>query len=980
MMKNHHIFFLKIGFILTVLKCPFNYAEEKQFLWQLGKTEEASSLPLTLHRPAFIADNPEEDYYDQFNISEPILQNPSETIEEIATAPLFSTKQFEKTASEHLSTQRTIQIAQNAQLPTTPNQAPNTIEPVNNTTPSPGTPPIPESTDAADSADNTQADVASSNSSPRTILINFNNVSIIEYIRFISRITNKNFVFDENELQFNVTIISEEPTNISDVMTALLQELRIHGMALIEDGSNYIIHKNPGVTNSSTIVADDLPDSDLSDAGIITQVFRLNTIEATKVASILKPMISKGAIVSVLRQTNHLVITDFTANIAQIFQLIKSLDAPKSGLVVGQYVVKNSYIDSLIQLVQNIMEPIAQDQTITLVPHNTSNSIFIVSTPFLVERTISILQHLDKTQASTKIYGLEDLKFQEEGNTPSYWSRNPSGDWIYQTPVTKTVKPPEGTWLTNAQGKLQFQPKGQVNQIDGYWLQNSDGSWSFHPYVNPVNPTEPPEGTPLGATGRWLKDANGNWIYTLDPGQTPLGQIGTPGPRSLREYIGNPNGEWILNSKGFWVFQLKPGLGPQTLERQSSKPGELPFGYSEKIQFYIHKLIYRKGDSILASLQNISESLQGAGAIYGKLVSTINTVDYIDTNNSLVFTGTAEYLDKVRELVEQLDLPLRQVFIEMLILDTTLDDSLAYGVNFATKFGGHDWAGGQAFNAGGLPLQASLNTANLGSTPNAFGTMQGNDFNLGIIGQHLTHNGTEFNSFGALVNAVHDNSKVKVVMNPKIITEDNSPAQIFVGENTSFTTQSIANSAGAILTNNFEFRDVGTLLKVTPLIGHNNIITLDIQEEVSSVVSNAVGSGTQLTSQITGPDTNISRTATKLHVPDGYFVVMSGFLQDSVDRLRSQVPCLGGIPILGAAFTYKSSVDNKRCLMIFIRPKIIDTEDEIDNLTKHQQDVLRDKNKVTKEWRYEVDEALDFLNIKSTDPDRDECDNSWMLP
>src|SRR5262249_25045473 len=76
----------------------------------------------------------------------------------------------------------------------------------------------------------------------KTILINFTNVSMIEYLRFISRLTNKNFIFDENDLQFNVTIISEEPTSIETIMTNLLQELRIHDLEVIEEGNNLIIH------------------------------------------------------------------------------------------------------------------------------------------------------------------------------------------------------------------------------------------------------------------------------------------------------------------------------------------------------------------------------------------------------------------------------------------------------------------------------------------------------------------------------------------------------------------------------------------------------------------------------------------------------------------------------------------------------------------------------------------------------------------
>ena len=82
-------------------------------------------------------------------------------------------------------------------------------------------------------------------------------------MRFISRISNKNFVFDENDLQFTVTIVSEEPTTIDNIMTALLQELRIHDLELIEQDNTIIIHHNSKVSAISKVVPEDMNVSDV---------------------------------------------------------------------------------------------------------------------------------------------------------------------------------------------------------------------------------------------------------------------------------------------------------------------------------------------------------------------------------------------------------------------------------------------------------------------------------------------------------------------------------------------------------------------------------------------------------------------------------------------------------------------------------------------------------------------------------------------
>ncbi len=791
----------------------------------------------------------------------------------------------------------------------------------------------------------------------KTILINFNNVSIIEFIRFISRISNKNFVFDENDLQFNVTIISEEPTTIENIMAALLQELRIHDLNLLEQGNNLVIHKNNKVNNISRVLAEDSPPSNPYETELITQVYHLNVLDPERAAEILRPLVSDRAIVEVLRSPNTLIVTDLVANVHEISQLLKNLDAPKSGMVIGQYVVRNSFIDNLIQLAQKIMQPIAHDQPLTFVPHAGANSIFVIATPYLVERTISILQYLDQFQGTTRIINPKDLRFE---NPPT-----PEGGVAPGAPPAAPAAP----------GAPAVPPGAP-----GQWVRDANGNWQFQPTAQaPGAPTnQPPQ-------GRWLVNENGNWYFQPGAATPTAGGLQGPG--------GQPEGQWVLNPQGIWVFQLTPGknISPERLTRAARAAQELPTGHIERTQFYIHKLRFRKGDQIEKALGRIATSLEKSGTSNNDLLGTIYSAQWLEASNSIVFSGTPASIEKIKELINEIDVPLRQVFLEMLILTTTLADSLNYSVNFGSRFGGGQGgglvAGSQGFLTGastiplGLdsadmqsiaqgaitvtPETGFLNSTNIGTATASQMVRLANGYSLGLIGQALHHDGQTFTSIGALINAEHNKTKTDIIMNPKILAEDNTTAEIFVGQSIQFPTQAIANNFGSVITQNYQYQDVGARLKVTPLISSNDVITLEIEQEVSSVATPASTIGS--TSQVIGPTTNKNKTTAKIHVPNKYFVILSGMLQDNIQRTRINVPCLGGVPLLGAAFSSKASADTKNNLMVFIRPEIIDSEAEIDDLTKRNQNIWRIRARVKQDWVIEDQETLDWMNLKNTD-------------
>jgi len=882
----------------------------------------------------------------------------------------------------------------------------------------------------------------------RTILVNFNNINMVEYLRFISRNTNKNFVFDENDLQFNITLISEEPTTIEDIMTALIQELRIHDLSLIEQGNNFIIHKNPKVNGISQVVSGEVENPSSSE--IVTQVFRLNTADVEKIAAIIKPLASDYSIIEAIKETNHLIVTDLSTNVAQIAKLLKTIDSPASGLVIGQYVVRTTSTDALIAMAQQIIAPIAQDQTFIMVPWNVSNSIFVVSTPFIVERALSILQHIDQNQKSTKIFDFKQLKYQDaapaaelpaaglyinsipyqlskeeqekeeelfkekeraknvEKSVQPGWNLSPQGRWEFrlnQRPGQVPTEPPAGTWKVDSQGKWFFDISGGAARPGGpgspgtsagSWQRDELGQWFFD--VNSTAPSAP--GAPNGSAGPGGANIPGGPGGVDIRGRQSEGRFGVLGePLGIplgtgqwldesdvrhRDFSGEsfsltpPKGVWRYDPTEGWHYELERGeaISIERLTRDQPVNMSIPLGSREKSSFSIYKLQYRKGDAIVGALQAIADSLSSIETHSETLIATLTSVQWLETSNSLIFTGFKDDLLKMRQLMAEIDVPLRQVFIEMLILETSVIDALQYSVTWGSRFGGGNWAGSEGFNSVDPGVPSTLNPvlAQTGATNGGLqpAGLSSVGFSYGIIGQSIVNTalGLEFNSLGALFQAIRTKSNLNVILNPKIITEDSVPAEIFVGENIAFKTQSIASGdLNNTITNNFEFRDVGTRLRVTPTLGNNDIITLEIVQEISAVSATQLLTATDTNSNnFPGPNTTKSTTTTRVHLPDGYFLIISGMMRDQVDHNATQIPCVGAIPLVGS-FLGKSKEyrDQKRNQMIFIRPKIVQLREEIENITKHNQDIWKAKHEFKQDWLYESERALDFLNLSRSD-------------
>lgn len=359
----------------------------------------------------------------------------------------------------------------------------------------------------------------------------------------------------------------------------------------------------------------------------------------------------------------------------------------------------------------------------------------------------------------------------------------------------------------------------------------------------------------------------------------------------------------------------------------------------EKYEFFVYKLQYHEGEHIVESLKKVAADLRHQPEAPLRLMNAIQSLQWVRATNSLLCSSDAETLSKLKTLIEDLDKPLRQVFIEVLVVETDVKRSMEFGLQWAA---GGKIDGKVGFGLGNFapksPFAETMQSINATNTPtgmNQIPLVPG--FDLGVIGDIITHKGKSYLSLGTLVSALQLDGSSTIVLNQKIITQDNKNSTIFVGDNIPFTGSVVQTVGPSQQTSaNIEYRDVGVSLSITPRLGEGDIVTLDINEEITETIDHdPMGSNTT----VNGIRTTKTNMVTHVHVPDQNFLVLSGMIRNHKARRKAGIPCLGGIPILGLAFSKTRQEDEKRNVVIFIRPHIIHSFEEYRHLTKNQEDI-----------------------------------------
>jgi general secretion pathway protein D len=270
--------------------------------------------------------------------------------------------------------------------------------------------------------------------------------------------------------------------------------------------------------------------------------------------------------------------------------------------------------------------------------------------------------------------------------------------------------------------------------------------------------------------------------------------------------------------------------------------------------------------------------------------------------NSLVIMANKDDYFILEEVIKKLDIPRMMVYIEALIMEVNVDKDFKLGVEWVAgkqfSYNGKDGAAFGGFNYGGL--LASPPTLPTG-------------FALGVIGPIIEIAGIKFPNLAAVISAVQNDRDVNILSTPQILTTDNEEAEIMVGRNVPYITRQETTEARLDYTT-YEYKDVGTTLKITPQISQERLVRLKIFQEVTRLIPG---------SQPDRPETFKRLAQTTVIVKDANTVVIGGLIDDDTAIVETKVPCLGDIPGVGWLFKTNQKILKKTNLFIFLTPHII---------------------------------------------------------
>ncbi|RTD96230.1 type IV pilus secretin PilQ [Variovorax atrisoli] len=325
----------------------------------------------------------------------------------------------------------------------------------------------------------------------------------------------------------------------------------------------------------------------------------------------------------------------------------------------------------------------------------------------------------------------------------------------------------------------------------------------------------------------------------------------------------------------------------------------------------------------------IAQGLTGTGASGGggggggtttRILSPRGSVIAESRTNQLFVSDVPSRLAQVAELIQKLDIPVRQVLIEARIVEASDTFGKSLGVRLGGGIAGERFAssgGNRAFaNLGVMPVvtpgtNGGPSTANTTWTNSNFINLPAGD--AGGTGNAAgTFAISLFNSsFSRMLNleisALEADGKGKLVSSPRVITADQTKALIEQGEEIPYQQ---ATSSGAT---SISFRKAVLKLEVTPQITPegNIILTLDVSKDARGVNTSA------------GPAINTKHVQTEVLVENGGTVVIGGIFELTETNDESRVPVLGEVPYVGALFRKRERVANKTEMLVFITPKMI---------------------------------------------------------
>lgn len=412
------------------------------------------------------------------------------------------------------------------------------------------------------------------------------------------------------------------------------------------------------------------------------------------------------------------------------------------------------------------------------------------------------------------------------------------------------------------------------------------------------------------------------WVDNVVAMLTSIIESDELGLRSAIQLIANPHNnslaiygtpEQISGVRG-----MISEIDQPTVVKGLTRVFNLRFAEAENVATIVNQLI-------LGSSGAVTRSTPTRGSEIG---NRQQTVVHDESLNAVVVRAEPSLMAEIEALIDQLDVKRLQVLIEAAVVEVSVVDSAALGV----ELGVADDSGDR------LPVATTTVNGVLTSLLQSLSIAEDEDSDpqasdaLGALTQpsiaiaELDPSGL---SFGVILNALATITETNLLSTPYVTAVDNAESKVIVGESVPLRSSSLffeGQNNAFFPTTRTERRDIGIELVVKPHIHENGTVMLEVQQSVENVINPELGIGDTGFADIV---TEKREVETTVIADSGQTIVLGGLISDQVQNETKSVPGLGRIPLLGRLFRSDSTTVRKRHLLVFLRPTILDDKDSV---------------------------------------------------
>ena len=612
---------------------------------------------------------------------------------------------------------------------------------------------------------------------PQAILLNFKDASLDAVLEYLSEVAGF-VVLKDVEVEGRISVIGRQALSADEAVALLNTVLKEKGYAAIRTGRSLkIVTLADAKKMNVPVRSGNDPEAIEPTDDVVTQVIPIRFVDAVKLKQDLAPLIPSYADLSANESSNALILTDTSANIRRIVEVVRALDTH--------------------------MAAVAEVKVFQLQYASATDAARLVNEVFKQEETAA-------PRAGAPFFGGRSFRRLGGEEAPTAEGAGPSQK------VTAAADERTNTVVVSGPPDTLKVVENVIKELD-------------------ANPAE----------------EQAVFVYYLKNAKAK-------------------NLETVLNSLFGQMEQARAQTGAAPSQQQ---PAQAQDQRASRREAFLN----------LVRQQASPTAVQAVAGLAGE----VHVVADEDTNSLLVLTGSKNF-DRVKEILADLDRPVPQAVIKVLIAEVTHDDSLDLGVEFSALNLRPVDEGEQLFTDFDVAAQSG-----------------------GVIAKVVETNVT------AALRALEEVGKLDVLSRPYILASDNQLATIIVGQEVPFITQTRTTETGQTI-NTISYEDIGIILNVTPHINPQGLVIMDVSPEISALTGTTV----PISETVSAPVFAKRSAQTRVGIVDGQTIVIGGLMEDRKTKTIRKVPLLGDIPLLGGLFRRTIEAKAKTELLIFLTPHV----------------------------------------------------------